>query len=76
MEDRTRLRIHERPSQFNDGRAITVHQRSVKHVRWLYRNMRNEGLARADARMSLCFALAAGQRDARSTVEDAVRELG
>lgn len=76
MEATTKLRIHERPSQFNDGRAITITRRSVKHVQWMYRNMRNEGMKRADARMSLTFAIAAGQRDARSQVEDVLKGIG
>ncbi len=72
----TKLRVHPLGSQFNDGRGVTVNRSSVRHIQWLYRCMRSEGHNRADARMNLVHAFAAGQRDVRKTVEDAVRSVG
>ena len=59
----------------NGSTDVTVCQRSVKHVRWLYKQMRRDGLSPADARMGLVFALAAGQRDMRTRIEDTMREV-
>ncbi len=76
MESTTKLRTHVLGSGLASGRGVTIHRRSVAHAQWLYKSMRKEGLNPADARMSLVFALAAGQRDARVAIEQALRELG
>ena len=76
MEGTTTLRAHERTSPHRtEGTNITVCRRSIKHVRWLYRAFRNDGLKPDDARMNLVFALAAGQRDMRTRVEDTLRTV-
>ena len=76
MEAISILRVHDRASQFSDGRGVIVNRRSVKHIQWIYRCMRDEGLKPADARMSLVNALAAGQRDVRTSIEDLLRTVG
>jgi len=72
----TTLRAHERTSQFRTKSTdVTVCRRNVKHIRWLYRQLRQDGLKPGDARMSLVFAISAGQRDMRTRVEDTLRSV-
>ena len=74
----TRLFAHAIGTQWrgeSGGSDTVVLQNSVKHIQWIYRQMRQEGLSAPDARMSLVFAIHAGQRDMRSRVEAAVRAV-
>ena len=76
MDTTITLRAHERTSPHRaDSTNVTVHPRSIKHVRWLYRQMRSDGLKPSDARMCLVFSLAAGQRDMRTRVEATLRTI-
>lgn len=77
MEETSRLHCHTRESghRYEGGGNTVVLKSNVKHIQWIYRQMRREGLKPADARMSLVFAVHAGQRDIRNRVEDAVRSI-
>lgn len=70
----TKIRVHDRSLPYSDGRTQEV-ERS-KHLLWLYRQFRQDGMKRADARMNLCFAIAYGQRDIRSRINEALRNVG
>jgi hypothetical protein len=69
----TYIRSHERDAAFRSSTGVTVVRDGVRHVRWLYRAFRADGMGRGDARMNLCHAIAAGQRDMRTRVEDSMR---
>jgi len=73
--DTTYIRSHERTSEYKASTGVTVVRSGVRHIQWLYRQFRSDGMERSDARMNLCHALAAGQRDMRSRVETTLREI-
>lgn len=69
-----KIRVWERTSQFrDDSLESSFVSTNGEHARWLYRQLRQDGLKPADARMNLCFAIKHGQSDMRRRVEQAVR---
>lgn len=69
----TTIDPHPRGSKYRDGKsAVTVDTTNVRHICWIYRCMRKDGLKPTDARMALCHAVSAGQRDARYRVNQAL----
>jgi hypothetical protein len=70
----TFIRTWEKTSQFRDDNGISLTQ--ARDARRIYRSMREEGADRASARMNLVHAMAAGQRDMRFRIGDAMRNIG
>lgn len=52
---------------------VNIHPMHIQHVRWLYKQFRQDGMDRGSARMNLVFALSQGQRDARTKVQEVLR---